>query len=47
MPIPISAIASSGRPPISPHRRTGTPAALAASTTMRRRKRRIAGLSQS
>jgi hypothetical protein len=46
MPMPISAIASKGRPAISPHSRTGTLAPSAA-TTIRRRKRRIAGLSQS
>ncbi len=46
MPSPISAIASSVRPPISPHTATGTLYSRALPTT-RCRKRRIAGLSQS
>ena len=45
-PSPISAIASSGRPPISPHTASGFPAARTGSMT-RFRKSRMAGLSQS
>jgi len=45
-PMPISDIASNGRPAISPQIRAGTSAFLQASST-RFRKRRIAGLSQS
>src|SRR5579875_2031032 len=45
-PRPINAIASSGRPAISPQILTVTPAALQASMT-RLRNRRIEGLSQS
>jgi hypothetical protein len=46
MPSPISAIASSVLPPISPHTPTGTPASVDWRTTLWR-KRNIAGLSQS
>ena len=46
IPRPTSAIASSGRPPISPHTVSCTPAARTGTTSFAR-KRRIAGLSQS